>query len=313
MVIKKLRLEAEHLMEERLAQQKKQLTKESDDLLQAQQASADAFTESSLKIQEQAYAEEREAHEKKVEEAMSAKYEELFGGAVAEVKKEYATRMDQKVKQMDALSKKLADLEFALKSSQSFQAGSVQAHRLTAAAIALSEKLESGEPAWAAIDALSAVASDNIVVSSAVDTIPSSAAAKGVPTLQALQATFEEEVYPQVRRAINVPGGAAGLEGQLLGMAFAALKYGPKPDDAAPESDKDAADFVLSRARRHVQLGEMEEAARELDKLTGQAALTVSDWETAAKDRIAVEKALKVIRMECALANETLGSTPLAA
>jgi hypothetical protein len=309
LLIKKLRLEAENLMEARLAEQKRVLTMQAEEALREQHASSDAFIESSLKIQEQSFNEERAAYEKRVEEAMNAKYEELYGKSLAKVKEDFASKLDKKVKQMEGLSKKLYDLEAALQSSQDFQAGSVQAHRITAAAIALAEKLESGEPAGAAIDTVKAVASDNAVVSSAVDSLPSSVATSGVSTLQELQAAFEEEVYPQCRRAANVPHGQDGLEGQILGMIFAKLKYPPAPDDPAPESEKDAADYVLARARRHVQLGELEAAVAELGKLKGQAAFTAKDWEDQVKARVAVEKALKVIRMECALANESLAKS----
>lgn len=305
-MIKKLRLEAEHLMTERLAEQKKALTKQAEEALQEQQNNSDAFIESSLKIQEQSFNEERAAFEKKVEEAMNAKYEELYGKSLAKVKEEFSAKMDQKVKQIESLSQKLTDLETSLKSSRDFQEGSVQAHRITAAALALTEKLESGEPAGAAINTLKAVASDNPVVASAVDGLPPSVASKGVLTLQEIQAGFEEEVYPQCRRAASVPAGQSGLEGQLLGMVFSKLKYPPGPDDPAPESEKDAGDYVLARARRHVQLGELEEAVGEMDKLQGQASFVAKDWEESVKARVAVEKALKVIKMECALANESL-------
>ncbi len=66
------------------------------------------------------------------------------------------------------------------------------------------------------------------------------------------------------------------------------------------------ADYALNRAKRHVKLGELEESVSELDKLKGQAAFTVRDWKSAAMDRIAVEKALKVIKMECALLNKNM-------
>lgn len=293
-------------MEERLAEQRKLLTKQAEEALQEQQNNSDAFIESSLKIQEQSFNEERAAFEKKVEEAMNAKYEELYGKSLAKVKEEYAAKMDKKVKQMESLSQKLADLETSLKSSRDFQEGSVQAHRITAAALALTEKLESGQPAGAAISTLKAVASDNPVVTSAVDALPSSVALKGVLTLQEIQAGFEEEVYPQCRRATSVPAGQSGLEGQLMGMLFSKLKYPPAPDDPAPESEKDAGEYVLARARRHVQLGELEEAVTEMDKLKGQASFVAKDWEENVKARVAVEKALKVIKMECALANESL-------
>ena len=56
-----------------------------------------------------------------------------------------------------------------------------------------------------------------------------------------------------------------------------------------------------------MKLGELEESVSELDKLKGQAAFTVvRDWKSAAMDRIAVEKALKVIKMECALLNKNM-------
>lgn len=298
-------------MDAKLAQQRKELQAQAEEDLKAQQESSDAFAESSLKIQEQQFEEERAAYEKKVEEAMNAKYEELFGKSLAEAKQAMVVKMEEKVKQMEALSKKLSDLEFALQSTKDFQAGSVQAHRITAAAIALSEKLDSGEAAGAAVNALKAVASENVVVSSAVDALPPSVTTTGLSTLQELQMRFEEEVYPQCRRATNIPDGQSGLEGQILGALFSTLKYPPAPDDPAPESEKDASEYVLSRARRHVQLGKLEEAVSEISKLKGQAAFVAKDWEGWAKDRVAVEKAMKVIHMELALANETLSNTPV--
>ena len=309
-MIKKLRQEAENMMDERLAQQKKLLTKEAEEALMEQQKNSDAFIESSLKIQEQAFNEERSAFEKKTEEAMNAKYEELYGQTLAKTKEEFAAKMNQRVQQIEALSKKLSDLELALKSSEDFQAGSVQAHRITAAAIALAEKLDSGEPAGAAINTIKAVASDNAVVSSAVDALPPSVGAKGVLTLQALQTSFEDEVYPQCRRAANVPAGESGLEGQIMGMILSKVKYAPNPEDPAPESEKDGEEYVLARARKHVQLGELEDAVTEIDKLKGQASFVAKDWGDSVKARVAVEKALKVIRMECALANESLAQGP---
>lgn len=107
-----------------------------------------------------------------------------------------------------------------------------------------------------------------------------------------------------------VPAGNVGLEGQFAGMLFATLKFPPKPDDPAPEDKKDAAEYVLVRARQHVQYGELEKAIQQLDKLQGQAAFTVQGWKKDAADRVAVEQALKVIKMECALLNETMSNHP---
>ncbi len=100
-----------------------------------------------------------------------------------------------------------------------------------------------------------------------------------------------------------------------MGMLFATLNPQPSPDSLPPpkseseekEDQGKFSDLILSRAKRHVQLGELEEAVGELDKLTGQVSFTVDDWKHAAMDRIAVDKALKVIKLECALMNKNMG------
>ena len=146
------------------------------------------------------------------------------------------------------------------------------------------------------------------VIAAAVSSIPSSLA-DGIPTLPELQARFDK-VASKTRQAALVPAGQSGLEGQLAGMLFATLKFPPKADDPAPEDDKDAAEYVLVRARQHVQLGELEKAVQQLNKLEGQAAFTVQGWKKDAADRVAVEQALKVIKMECALLNESMSKSP---
>ena len=312
LLIKKLRLEAEQLQEGKLVEQKKILVVQAEEALKEQQTRSDAFLENSMHIQEKAHAEDKAAFEKTTKEAMDAKYEELLGKELTKIKEEFATKMNQRVRQMEELTKQLSDLEISLKTSQDFQVGSLEAHRITAAAIALMEKLESGDPAGAAVRALEAVASDNAVVTSAVQSLPASVSLSGVSTVQELQASFEESIYPQCRKAANVPFGVHGLEGQLLGGVFSLLRFAPGPQEAAPESEKDASEYVLARIKRYVQLGELEQAITEAKKLEGQVAFTAKDWESQARDRVAVEKALKVIRMECALANEHLTQATVA-
>jgi len=153
---------------------------------------------------------------------------------------------------------------------------------------------------------LKAVAGSDNVIAAALSSVPSSIA-KGVPTLPEVQARFEK-VASKTRQAALVPAGQSGLEGQLAGMLFATVKFPPKPDDPPPEDDIDAAEYVLVRARQFVQYGELEKAIKELDRLQGQAAFTVQGWKKDATDRVAVEQALKVIKMECALLNESMSN-----
>lgn len=293
-------------MERRLRDQKDELSRQTTAALEEKDASLQAVVERYLKVQEEQFLEEKSEFEQKTEEQISAKYEELYGKSVAEAKDQLSGKLDQKVKQLEELSRKLAELEIALKTSKDFQSGSVQAHRMSAAALALVDRLETSKPAAAEVAALKAVSGSSSVVDSALGSLPSSSLGGGIPTLQELQTRFEESVLPKSRQAAMVPAGQHGLEGQLLGMVFSTLKYPPGPDDPAPESEKDASEFVLARARRHVQLGELEHAVEQLDKLEGQVAFTASDWKKLAKERVAVDKVLKVIRLECALANESM-------
>ena len=103
------------------------------------------------------------------------------------------------------------------------------------------------------------------------------------------------------------------MEGQFAGMLFANLTVQPSPDALPPpESDSGEieegkmSDLILSRAKQYVQLGELEQAVSELDKLKGQVSFTMNDWKVAATDRIAVDQALKVIKLECALMNKNM-------
>ena len=208
---------------------------------------------------------------------------------------------------MQSLTQKLEKLESALQASGTFQKSSIQAHRLSAAALALAERLESHQPVAAELATLQSVAGEEGVIPTALDTIPAAAGRTGIPTLAELQADFDA-VYSKCRQASLVPKGRPGIDGQLAGMLFAKLTYPPSPEDPAPENaDPDAkAEFLLVRAKKHVSLGQLEQAVEQLEQLTGQVGFTAMDWKQQALDRIAVDKALRVIKLECALLNESM-------
>ena len=104
-----------------------------------------------------------------------------------------------------------------------------------------------------------------------------------------------------------VPEGRSGLNGQLLGILFAKLSVPPSPD-AIPKSEEEGsvADGILSLAKMYVRLGDLEKAVEELDRLKGQTAYVMNDWKTKAADRVSTERALKVIKLECALLNKDM-------
>jgi len=100
------------------------------------------------------------------------------------------------------------------------------------------------------------------------------------------------------------------LQGQLIGILLSKLTIPPSPDSIVPVTEGESGtklDYILSCANYYVKVGDLEKAVYELDKLSGQTAYVVKDWKKAALDRIAVDKVLKVIKLECSLMNKSMG------
>lgn len=147
-------------------------------------------------------------------------------------------------------------------------------------------------------------------IASAVASIPAASVEKGVPTVSELQSKFES-IHNRVRQAALVPEGRVGLEGQLMGMALSGVKSAPDPDDRPAVVNNNDPDYCVARARKHVQSGDLESAVGELNKLKDrrQVSFTVHDWKQNATDRVAINKALRVIKTECAALNQTMSSS----
>lgn len=303
-LLQKQRLEFEDLLAQRLREQEMELSKQYRAVMQEKDESVQAVINAALQVQKDEHEEDKKVFEETTTANIQAALEAQFKQQLAEFMEQVAKEMQRKVMTLTELSKKLEVLENALESSKASKLGSVRAHKLSAAALALAEKLETSQAAGPEIAALMAAAGKEGVIATALSTIPS-AATLGVPTLPQLQARFDV-VYKKARQAAHVPNGQMGLEGQLVGMLLATTTFEPDPNEPAPEGEKDSPDYVLCRAKHYVHIGELEKAVGELEKMDGQVLFTVSDWKKSALDRVAVEKALKVIKMECALINESL-------
>ena len=303
-ILQKQRLEFEDLLAKRLREQEYALSQQMQNALQEKEANIQNVLKTALEAQQHEHEQDKLAFEESKSAEVQSKLEDEYGQKMEAYKSEVAKDLQQKVASLEASSEKLKQLESALEASQTSQKGSLKAHRISAAALAFAEKLETSKSASTELKTLKKAAGKEGVISTALKTLPKSVET-GTPTLSELQTRFED-VHKKCRQAALVPAGRPGLDGQLAGMVFATLKYPPDPEDPAPEDDKDNAEYVLVRVRKHVQLGELEKAVEQLDKLKGQPAFTVADWKKDAMDRITVEKALKAIKLECALLNSSL-------
>jgi hypothetical protein len=305
-VMQKQRMELEDMLALKLREQQDSLERQANAILQQKDANIQALVQEvtdSLKAQYQAAL---DTVEERVKTELDANDRKTYLQQLEEEKTKFVHDMQGNVAKIQQLSQKLLELESALTVSRSFEKGSLQAHQASAAALALAQKLETSQGAKEELEALAMAAETDSIILLALQTIPNSIQ-YGIPTVSELQTKFEK-VEKKSRQAAMVPEGRTGLEGQLLGMLFSTVKYAPNPDDPAPEENKDDAEYVLARASRHVKLGELERAVEQLNKLKGQPAFTVQDWKKSAQDRVATDKALHVIKMECAVMNKTMSS-----
>jgi hypothetical protein len=305
-VMQKQRMELEDMLALKLREQQDSLERQANAILQQKDANIQALVQEvtdSLKAQYQAAL---DTVEERVKTELNANHRKTYLQQLEEEKTKFVHDMQGNVAKIQQLSQKLLELESALTVSRSFEKGSLQAHQASAAALALAQKLETSQGAKEELEALAMAAETDSIILLALQTIPNSIQ-YGIPTVSELQTKFEK-VEKKSRQAAMVPEGRTGLEGQLLGMLFGTVKYAPNPDDPAPEENKDDAEYVLARASRHVKLGELERAVEQLNKLKGQPAFTVQDWKKSALDRVATDKVLHVVKMECAVMNKTMSS-----
>jgi len=303
--IQKQRLEFEDFLAKRLREQEDRLFKEANAKIQAKEESFQAIIDAAAETQKAANEATMKSTTDRLQREISAKAEAEFATKLAEEKAVFAQELEQKAAAVKNIVGKMKKVEDLMKIRRNFEDGSQRAHRVSAAALAFAEKMETSKSAAEELAALKVAAFESGVIEAALTKIPDSVKT-GVPTLPELQTSYESS-YVAGRQAAHVPVGRNGLEGQLIGMFFSMMTSPPSPDSVPPASDSGLTDHILSSASRHIQLGNLEEAVSELDKLKGQTALTMRDWKKTATDRIAVDKIMKVIKMECALMNKNMG------
>mmetsp|Transcript_1849 Transcript_1849/g.3378 ORF Transcript_1849/g.3378 Transcript_1849/m.3378 type:complete len:634 (+) Transcript_1849:26-1927(+) len=304
-ILQKQRLEFEALLAQKLREQEDVITRQANAALQAKEDSIANLLRATSEAREKETQDVLSSEMKRVTDELELEYTSKLQNELAKMKSAYAKDLEKHGSVMEMLQGNLELLSSRLEVSQTYECGSKRAHRVSAAALALASKLEDGEGAAVEIAALKGAAGGEGVIASAVGMIPPTAE-EGVPTVAELQVAFDQS-YNVGRQAAMVPEGRAGLEGQLMGMVFAKLSVPPSPE-AVPTSEEEGnvTDGVLSLARKYVQVGDLEKAVEQLNKLKGQAAYVMNDWKSKAADRVSTERALKVIKLECALLNKEL-------
>lgn len=306
-ILQQQRHQFEDLLSARLREQDDALKRQTSDLLQQKDDSIQSLLDASIDAQKAEHTADLKSKLQQLEEKLLLKKEAEYQSELASEKEKFAMELKEHVQQIQSLAKSVQNLEEVASASRTFQTSSQKAHTISAAAIALSNKLDTSEPLGAELATLRAVtAGEDTVIQATLEAIPKRAANKGIPTLSMLQRRFEH-VWDMAQMAAHVPPDQVSVGAQLVGKVFSSLKYNINAVSGDNAEAKDP-ETILSMAKHNVESGELAKAVDLLSKLDekSQVSFTVKDWMKEAKDRVILDKALKVVKMECALLNENM-------
>jgi vacuolar-type H+-ATPase subunit I/STV1 len=233
-ILQKQRLEFEDLLAKRIREREHEIVKAANEAIQAKDQAVEGLLDAAIKTQKQEHDAEMENLKNHLQLELSTKYEVSMESKLAAQKEQFVKELSEKVREIEHLKERMDNLQRNLESSRDFEYTSQKAHRVSAAALALMEKMESGHSAVEQYAILKVsllslgyygvlflerflirslffcigtmvqeAASENEVIGSVLSQIPSTIKT-GIPTLPELQASFENvhKAGRQVRCAV---------------------------------------------------------------------------------------------------------------
>jgi hypothetical protein len=152
--MQKQRIELEDSLARKLREQEDELIRKTNAALQQKDAGIEAViaaTKNSLELEHEA---NLSSQKELLDAELSANYEIKYRNDLTAAKQQYLNDLESKLSTIQDLSKKLEEMEKVLNVSRSFTDGSVKAHRLSAAALSLAQKLETSLGAQPEVAAL---------------------------------------------------------------------------------------------------------------------------------------------------------------
>ena len=196
-----------------------------------------------------------------------------------------------RVAKVEDLRLKLQALDKVFQVNAEYLSNSHQIHLVSTALLALTNALDDngGTTSLSEVTASLRVAaqSDQVIVS-ALDSLPKAAMA-GVPTVSELEERFAL-AREESRKALYTPDGS-GVVGHALGSVAAGLTLAPSGDAAEGEGTE----ACLARAHHYIKAGNVRSALHEVGRMEGDAAGVMVDWVEAARMRLLVKQAVRMI------------------
>jgi len=201
-ILQKQRLEYEALLAQKLRDQEDAITRQANAALAAKEENIQSLIKATNEARDAEMQEILANETKRITSELEWEYTQKLQNELAQLKQSHAAELEKHLTTMTNLQSKLSTLERRLELSLNYESGSKKAHRVSAAALALANKLEGGEGAAVELAALKgAVEGEEGVIASAVSMVPKSAEV-GVPTVADLQVTFDESY--KIGRQVSV-------------------------------------------------------------------------------------------------------------
>lgn len=211
-----------------------------------------------------------------------------------EVKKRVEEERDGRLGKLNDLSAAVADLEKLTTGWNDVVDESQKTQHLHVAVEAVRSSLANAQhprPFIRELVALKEIASDDPVVDAAIASINPSAYQRGLPTSSQLVDRFRSVAY-EVRKASLLPEDA-GVASHASSWAMSKLMF--KKQGLVAGDDVES---ILTRTQTHLEEGDLDSAAREMNGLQGWAKTLSKDWLGEVRKVLEVQQALDVISAE---------------
>ncbi|KAI0034733.1 mitochondrial inner membrane protein Mitofilin [Vararia minispora EC-137] len=312
----KLREEEQHKLEQSLDEQAREyslklleIQLDAGDKLQGQQEEYQRLYEEERQHLAQVYREKLEQElltqseliNERLREEVIAQGIELQRRWIREIKIRVEQERGGRLAKLDELATNIKKLERVALDNSSYLDENLRIHAMWSALRALHGAIDAParKPFRDELRVLRhiATAKDDPVVSAALDALETSDAPDvGIEPLADLAMWFTTSVAPAVSRVALVPDMDAGVLSHLASHVFSSFIF--RRHGLVPGSDVLS---VLSRAEYYLNQKDLDSAARELNQLKGTARLLLTDWLEAARRRLEVQQALRVVESEATL------------
>lgn len=213
------------------------------------------------------------------------------------VKHSVENEREGRLGKLGELSSNVSELEKLTGDWNSVVDSTITTQRLLVAVEAVRAALESTDrprPFIVELAALKEVASENEVVSAAIASINPVAYQRGIPPYGQLVDRFRR-VAAEVRKAALLPENA-GIASHVASFVLSRVMF-----QKAGLPVGDDVESVLTRSELLLEEGNLEEAVREINSLSGWAKTLSRDWLAESRRVLEVQQAIDVIQTEARL------------